>query len=78
MKQGKPAGAGLTAALSAAGPPIMLPLAEEIGMNELHLRIFLVTALGLNLFVLSGLTGQPALTIVLPLALVPALSLWTY
>ena len=79
--------------------PIMLPLAQEIGMNDIHFCIFMVTALGvgfitpplgLNLFVLSGLTGQSVLSIarqavpyvvsmlivVLLLAFVPALSLW--
>lgn len=79
--------------------PIMLPLAQEIGMNEIHFCIFMVTALGvgfitpplgLNLFVLSGLTGESILAIarraipfvlamlavVLLLAFVPQLSLW--
>ena len=79
--------------------PIMLPLAEQIGMNEIHFCIFMVTSLGvgfitpplgLNLFVLSGLTGESVLAIarravpyvlamlmvVLLLAFVPALSLW--
>jgi TRAP-type C4-dicarboxylate transport system permease large subunit len=79
--------------------PIMLPLAEEIGMNEIHFCIFMVTSLGvgfitpplgLNLFVLSGLTGESVLAIarravpyvlamlvvVLLLAFVPTLSLW--
>ncbi len=79
--------------------PIMLPLAQEIGMNEIHFSIFMVTALGvgfitpplgLNLFVLSGLTGESVLAIarravpfvgsmlvvVLLLAFVPALSTW--
>jgi TRAP-type C4-dicarboxylate transport system permease large subunit len=79
--------------------PVMLPLAEAIGMDEIHFCIFMVTALGvgfitpplgLNLFVLSGLTGESVLTIavravpyvlsmlavVLLLAFVPALSLW--
>ena len=79
--------------------PIMLPLAQQIGMNEIHFCIFMVTSLGvgfitpplgLNLFVLSGLTGQSVLGIareagpyvlsmllvVLLLAFVPALSLW--
>ena len=68
-------------------------------MNEIHFSIFMVTALGvgfitpplgLNLFVLSGLTGESVLTIaaravpyvfamlavVLLLAFVPQLSLW--
>jgi len=79
--------------------PIMLPLAQEIGMDDIHFCIFMVTALGvgfitpplgLNLFVLSGLTGIPViriagqavpylfamLCIVLLLAFIPALSLW--
>ena len=79
--------------------PIMLPLAQEIGMNEIHFCIFMVTSLGvgfitpplgLNLFVMSGLTGETVLAIarravpfvvsmlivVLLLAFVPALSTW--
>jgi tripartite ATP-independent transporter DctM subunit len=79
--------------------PIMLPLAQEIGMNEIQFCIFMVTSLGvgfitpplgLNLFVLSGLTGQSVLAIarraipyvlsmlvvVLMLAFIPELSLW--
>lgn len=79
--------------------PIMLPVAQEIGMDPIHFCIFMVTALGvgfitpplgLNLFVLSGLTGVKILPIagravpyvismllvVLLLAFVPALSLW--
>ncbi len=79
--------------------PIMLPLAQEIGMNEIQFCIFMVTSLGvgfitpplgLNLFVLSGLTGESVLgiarravpyvlsmlVVVLLLAFVPALSLW--
>ena len=79
--------------------PIMLPLAQQIGMNDIHFCIFMITALGvgfitpplgLNLFVLSGLTGQSVLAIaaravpfvlsmlfvVLLLAFIPALSLW--
>lgn len=79
--------------------PIMLPLAQQIGMDEIHFCIFMVTALGvgfitpplgLNLFVLSGLTGESVigiarravpyvlsmLIVVLLLAFVPALSLW--
>lgn len=52
--------------------PIMLPLAQEIGMNDIHFCIFMVTSLGigfitpplgLNLFVISGITGQPVLSI---------------
>ena len=77
----------------------MLPLAQNIGMDEIHFCIFMVTSLGvgfitlplgLNLFVLSGLTGEPVLKIagravpfvlsmlvvVLLLAFIPWLSLW--
>lgn len=79
--------------------PLMLPLAQEIGMNEIHFCIFMVTALGvgfitpplgLNLFVLSGLTGVPVmkiagravpyvvtmLVVVLLLGFVPWFSVW--
>lgn len=79
--------------------PIMLPLAESIGMHQIHFCIFMVTALGvgfitpplgLNLFVLSGLTGQSVikiagraipyvlamLAVVLLLAFLPEISLW--
>ncbi|HUV21603.1 MAG TPA: TRAP transporter large permease [Gammaproteobacteria bacterium] len=79
--------------------PIMLPLAQEIGMNEIHFCIMMVTSLGvgfitpplgLNLFVVSGLTGEPILkvaakavpyvftmaAVVLLLAFIPQLSLW--
>jgi len=79
--------------------PIMLPLAQEIGMNEIHFCIMMVTSLGvgfitpplgLNLFVVSGLTGEPILKVaakavpyvfsmafvVLLLAFIPQLSLW--
>ncbi len=52
--------------------PLLLPLAQSIGMNELHFCIFMVTALGvgfitppmgLNLFVVSSLTQTPVMTI---------------
>lgn len=52
--------------------PILLPLAQSIGMNDLHFCIFMVTALGigfitpplgLNLFVVSGLYGTPVMSI---------------
>ena len=79
--------------------PLLLPLALEVGMNEIHFCIFMITALGigfitpplgLNLFVVSGVTGTSVLAIsrhavvfvlmmlivVLILAFVPALSLW--
>ena len=79
--------------------PIMLPLAREIGMNDIHFSIFMVTSLGigfitpplgLNLFVISGITGQSVLSIaakafpfvlgmlvvVMLLAFIPELSLF--
>jgi len=79
--------------------PILLPLAREIGMHDIHFCIVMVTALGvgfitpplgLNLFVVSGLTGVSVLRIavnavpyvigmsalVLILAYVPMLTLW--
>ncbi|RXJ72867.1 C4-dicarboxylate ABC transporter [Veronia nyctiphanis] len=79
--------------------PILLPLAQSIGMDEIHFCIMMVTALGvgfitpplgLNLFVVSGVTGTPVLSVaryavpyviamlgvVLLLAFIPALSLW--
>ena len=79
--------------------PIMLPIAQNIGMDPIHFCIFMVTALGvgfitpplgLNLFVLSGLTGERILPIagkaipyvlamllvVLMLGFIPALSMW--
>jgi len=79
--------------------PLLLPLAIEIGMNEIHFCIFMITALGigfitpplgLNLFVVSGVTGTSVmaisrhvlafvlmmLIIVLIIAFVPAISLW--
>jgi tripartite ATP-independent transporter DctM subunit len=79
--------------------PIMLPLAQEIGMADIQFCIMMITALGvgfitpplgLNLFVVSGLSGTPILNIawyavpfviamlsvVLLLAFVPELSLW--
>jgi len=52
--------------------PLLLPLAQEIGMNEIHFCIFMVTSLGigfitpplgLNLFVVSGITQTPILAI---------------
>ncbi|WP_349368918.1 TRAP transporter large permease [Salinarimonas sp.] len=81
--------------------PLLLPLAQEIGMNEIHFCVLMITALGvgfitppfgLNLFVISGITGTPVLSIaaraipyvlgmlavVLLLAYVPALSLWAF
>ena len=52
--------------------PILMPVAMEIGMDEVHFCIMLVTAigvgfitppLGLNLFVLSGITGTDIIKI---------------
>ena len=52
--------------------PILLPLAQEIGMNEIQFCVMMVTALGvgfitpplgLNLFVISGITGESVLKI---------------
>lgn len=77
--------------------PLLKPLADNIGMNEIQFCIMMITALGvgfitpplgLNLFVVSGLTGEPILKIasravpfvffmllvVLLIAYVPALS----
>ena len=79
--------------------PLLLPLAQEIGMNDVHFCIFMVSALGigfitpplgLNLFVVSGVTQVPIMSIsryVLPfvtamilivmlLGYVPWFSLW--
>ncbi len=77
--------------------PILMPLAENIGMNEIQFCVMMITALGvgfitpplgLNLFVVSGITGESILkiaaravpfvlsmfVIVLVIAYVPALS----
>ena len=52
--------------------PILKPLADNIGMNELQFSVMMITALGvgfitpplgLNLFVVSGLTGESILRI---------------
>jgi C4-dicarboxylate transporter DctM subunit len=79
--------------------PLLMPLAVEIGMHEIHFCIFMITALGigfitpplgLNLFVVSGVTGTSVmaisrhviafvammLVVVLIIAFVPAISLW--
>jgi TRAP-type C4-dicarboxylate transport system permease large subunit len=54
--------------------PLMMPLALEIGMNEIHFCIFMITSLGigfitpplgLNLFVVSGVTGTPTYLLVM-------------
>ena len=55
--------------------PILKPLADSIGMNEIQFCIMMITALGvgfitpplgLNLFVVSGLTGESILKIAWP------------
>lgn len=52
--------------------PILKPLADEIGMDEIQFRVMMITALGvgfitpplgLNLFVVSGITGESILKI---------------
>ena len=52
--------------------PILKPLADNIGMNEIQFSIMMITALGvgfitpplgLNLFVVSGITGESILKI---------------
>ena len=52
--------------------PILKPLADNIGMNEIQFCIMMITALGvgfitpplgLNLFVVSGITGESILRI---------------
>ena len=79
--------------------PILLPLAQAIGMDDIHFCIMMVTALGvgfitpplgLNLFVVSSISGTPVLSVagravpyvismflvVLLLAFIPELSTW--
>ncbi|MDH5245877.1 MAG: TRAP transporter large permease [Betaproteobacteria bacterium] len=52
--------------------PLMAPVAERIGMDPIHFCVFMITSLGLgfitppmglNLFVMSGLTGVPIIAI---------------
>jgi C4-dicarboxylate transporter DctM subunit len=52
--------------------PILKPLADQIGMNEIQFCVLMITTLGvgfitppmgLNLFVVSGLTGESILKI---------------
>jgi C4-dicarboxylate transporter, DctM subunit len=62
--------------------PLLWPLADAIGMDQVHFCIFMITTLGLgfitppfglNLFVMSGLTGVPIMAIAvraLPFAVV--------
>jgi tripartite ATP-independent transporter DctM subunit len=79
--------------------PLLLPVAKQIGMDPVHFCVFMVTALGfgfitppmgLNLFVVSGLSGTPIMrvaraavpfvlamvTVTFVVAFVPELSLW--
>ncbi|MGJ8546070.1 MAG: TRAP transporter large permease [Sulfitobacter sp.] len=79
--------------------PIMFPLAQEVGMNDVQFCIFMITSLGvgfitpplgLNLFVISSVTGGSILSIaarsfpyvismlvvVLLIAFIPELSTW--
>ena len=81
--------------------PLLLPLTQEIGMDVVHFSVLMITTLGvgfitppfgLNLFVVSGMTGTPVLSIaaraipyvlgmlivVLLLAYIPAISLWAF
>jgi TRAP-type C4-dicarboxylate transport system permease large subunit len=48
--------------------PLLLPLAQKVGMDPIHFCVFMITTLGLgfitppfglNLFVMSGLTRTP-------------------
>lgn len=80
--------------------PLLYPVAKEIGMDQIHFCVFMITSLGLgfitppmglNLFVMSGLTGTPIMAIArraVPFVItmvgistlvgfVPALSMWT-
>jgi C4-dicarboxylate transporter, DctM subunit len=52
--------------------PLLFPLAREIGMNDIQFCVLMITTLGLgfitpplglNLFVVSGLTGESILKI---------------
>ncbi len=79
--------------------PLLYPVAKAIGMDEIHFCVFMITSLGLgfitppmglNLFVMSGLTGTPIMAIArravpfvitmvfvsLVVGFVPTLSLW--
>ena len=81
--------------------PLLLPVAQKIGMDPIHFCVFMITSLGLgfitppmglNLFVMSGLTGEPIMNIArralpfvvamicvsLLVAFVPQLSLWAF
>ncbi|MEP7097777.1 MAG: TRAP transporter large permease, partial [Dokdonella sp.] len=79
--------------------PLLYPVAKQIGMDQIHFCVFMITSLGLgfitppmglNLFVMSGLTGTPIMAIArraipfvitmigisIVVGFVPALSLW--
>jgi len=79
--------------------PLLYPVAKEIGMDQIHFCVFMITSLGLgfitppmglNLFVMAGLTGTPIMSIArraIPFVItmvgvsilvgfVPGLSLW--
>ena len=79
--------------------PLLLPLTREISMDYVHFCIFMISSLGLgfitpplglNLFVVSGVSGEQVLPIArkavglaiamlavaVLLMLIPALSLW--
>jgi TRAP-type C4-dicarboxylate transport system permease large subunit len=52
--------------------PLLWPLAQAVGMNQIHFCVFMITTLGmgfitppfgLNLFVMSGLTRVPVASI---------------
>jgi TRAP-type C4-dicarboxylate transport system permease large subunit len=52
--------------------PLLYPVAGTIGMDPIHFCVFMITSLGLgfitppmglNLFVMAGLTGQPIMSI---------------
>ncbi len=81
--------------------PLLYPVAKAIGMNEIHFCVFMITSLGLgfitppmglNLFVMSGLTGTPIMSIArrsvpfvitmiaisILVGFVPSLSLWLH
>jgi C4-dicarboxylate transporter DctM subunit len=81
--------------------PLLYPVAKAIGMDQIHFCVFMITSLGLgfitppmglNLFVMSGLTGTPIMSIArraIPFVItmigiailvgfVPGLSLWLH
>lgn len=79
--------------------PLLYPVAQAIGMDQIHFCVFMITSLGLgfitppmglNLFVMAGLTGTPIMAIArraipfvitmigisILVGLVPTISLW--